>query len=143
MRIFLDANALFSAAANDGAIHRLVKLIEACGHVGVVDAYVLQEARRNVQAKATLRNAAASAELEAIVLRLEQSFAQAQPLSATKKSTANWLPEKDRPVLWAAIALRCDVLITGDKTHFGAGYNKRFSGVKILSPAMLAALLLA
>jgi uncharacterized protein len=45
-------------------------------------------------------------------------------------------------VLWAAMALRCDALVTGDKTHFGQGYGQRFAGVLILSPAMLAQQLL-
>jgi hypothetical protein len=37
-------------------------------------------------------------------------------------------------VLAAAIALGCDALVTGDRTHFGAGYGKRFAGVTIHSP---------
>ena len=53
-----------------------------------------------------------------------------------------WLPTKDRHVLAAAIALKCDVLITGDKTHFGSGYGERFSNVLILSPRMAAQRLL-
>jgi len=49
-----------------------------------------------------------------------------------------WLPEKDRPVLAAAMRLRCDALVTGDRTHFGAGYGKVFGGVAIHSPRSLA-----
>ncbi len=45
------------------------------------------------------------------------------------------LPEKDRPVLAAAIRLGCDVLITGDKTHFGSLYGSRVRGVAVHSPA--------
>jgi hypothetical protein len=37
-----------------------------------------------------------------------------------------WLPEKDRPVLLAAMVLACDVLVTGDSTHFWSGYGKHF-----------------
>jgi predicted nucleic acid-binding protein len=48
------------------------------------------------------------------------------------------LPEKDRPVLAAAIHHRCDMLVTGDRTHFGQLYGKTIRGVTILSPAMLA-----
>ena len=49
-----------------------------------------------------------------------------------------WLPDKDRPVLDAAIHLRCDALLTGDRTHFGASYGKTFGGVMIHSPRSLA-----
>ena len=48
------------------------------------------------------------------------------------------LPEKDRPVLSAAIRHRCDALITGDRTHFGRFYGKTLGGVAIHSPRSLA-----
>jgi hypothetical protein len=48
------------------------------------------------------------------------------------------LPEKDRPVLAAAINHHCDILVTGDRTHFGPLYGKIIQGVSVLSPAMLA-----
>jgi hypothetical protein len=49
-----------------------------------------------------------------------------------------WLPEKDQPVLVAAMALKCDALVTGDRTHFDPGYGKTFGGVTVYSPAQLA-----
>lgn len=54
-----------------------------------------------------------------------------------------WLPDKDRPVLAAAMRLRCDALVTGDRTHFGAGYGRSFGGVVVHSPRSLAEHLLA
>ncbi|MDO8813104.1 MAG: hypothetical protein Q7J38_13895 [Gallionella sp.] len=48
------------------------------------------------------------------------------------------LPEKDRPILAAAIFHHCDILVTGDRTHFGQLYGKEIQGVSVLSPAMLA-----
>ncbi len=48
------------------------------------------------------------------------------------------LPEKDRPILTAAIHHHCDTLFTGDRTHFGQLYGKTIQGVSVLSPAMLA-----
>jgi hypothetical protein len=54
-----------------------------------------------------------------------------------------WLPEKDWPVLAAAIRLRCDALVTGDRTHFGAGYGRSFGGVTVDSPRSLAGRVLA
>ena len=52
MRVFLDANVLFSAAKSDGAIKELLKRLEQSGHQCCVDAYVIEEARRNLGAKA-------------------------------------------------------------------------------------------
>jgi len=51
VRIFLDANILFSAAKSDGAIRALVERLLVAGHECWVDAYVIDEARRNVLAK--------------------------------------------------------------------------------------------
>ena len=51
MRIFLDANVLFSAAKSDGAMRRLLGLLPASGHESWIDDYVLEEARRNLAAK--------------------------------------------------------------------------------------------
>jgi hypothetical protein len=51
MRIFLDANILFSAAKSDGAVRELLALLLAAGHECWVDGYVVEEARRNLAAK--------------------------------------------------------------------------------------------
>lgn len=89
------------------------------------------EARRNLAAKAP----DALIAFEVLLKRLRISPAQA-PGPALK--LVNWLPEKDRTVLAAALRLRCDALVTGDRTHFGPGYGKSFGGVAIHSPRSLA-----
>jgi predicted nucleic acid-binding protein len=132
MRIFLDANVLFSAAKSNGAVRQLLAELHADGHSLVADGYVAVEAQRNIAAKAT---ADAAAYLRALLSRIEVHSVQ---YISTPSAASNWLPEKDRPVLLAAIACKCDVLVTGDRTHFGAGYGKTFEGVKIHSPAQLA-----
>src|SRR2546423_489606 len=53
------------------------------------------------------------------------------------------LPEKDRPVLVAAIRHRCEALVTGDRTHFGRLYGKAIHGVTVHSPRSIAEALLA
>ena len=45
------------------------------------------------------------------------------------------LPEKDWPILLAAMAGNCTHLITGDKKHFGAHFGNEVSGVMIELPA--------
>lgn len=137
MRIFVDANVLFSAARSAGAIRTLMQMVQSTGHALAADAYVVAEARRNLEAKA---GADALGYLESLLVQMEVrqvSYAE----MAHQQPMAGWLPEKDRPVLTAAIAMRCDVLLTGDRTHFGAGYGKTFDGVRVYAPAQLARVL--
>lgn len=131
MRVFLDASILFSAAKSDGAVRFLLRQLIEQGHVCWADAYVVAEARRNLAAKGPQ----ALHVLDALLLRL--SIAAAAPLP-TDLADLEWLPEKDRPVLAAAIRRRCDALATGDRTHFGAGYGRVFGGVAIHTPRSLA-----
>lgn len=130
MRVFLDANILFSAAKSDGAIRRLVADLHASGHTLVVDGYVAAEAQRNITAKAD----AGTDYLQALLSRIEHRPTR----HGASDAVANWLPEKDRPVLLAAISGKCDASVTGDRTHFGPGYGKTFGGVAVYSPAQLA-----
>ena len=136
MRIFLDANILFSAARADGAMRTLLSLLQSREHVLVASPSVLIEASRNLEHKA---NSAALSDLMAIQSTLEISSREHGDGSATHTA---WLHTKDRHVLAAAIALKCDALVTGDKTHFGSGYGERFGNVLILSPRMAAEMLL-
>jgi predicted nucleic acid-binding protein len=130
LRVFLDANILFSAAKSDGSVRRMVRLLIQGGHECVADTYVLAEARRNLAAKGP----DALDALEA--LTREISVATRLHGNAPAR-VLDWLPDNDRPVLAAAIALGCDALVTGDRTHFGAGYGKTFAGVTIQSPRTL------
>jgi hypothetical protein len=131
MRIFLDANMLFSAAKSAGAVRGFLAQLITSGHELVADAYVVAEARRNIEAKfpETLDD------FEGFLPGLEIFSGVCAPLS---DETAPELPEKDRPVLAAAIQRRCHVLVTGDKKHFGALYGLTIEGVMIHSPASLA-----
>lgn len=136
MRVFLDANILFSAARSDRAVRQLLKLLLETGHVLVADQFVLYEARRNLEAKS---GAAAVDALHRLTGVFEVNAARATPDAAW----LHWLPDKDRPVLAAAAALRCEALVTGDRKHFGPGYGKVYHGVTLLSPAMAAESLLS
>lgn len=134
MRVFLDANILFSAAKSDGAIRELVSRLLAAGHECWVDAYVVDEARRNISAKAPN----SGPKLDHIVSQLRLSAsAPAQPRVHALHAVA----EKDRPVVAAAAALGCDSLVTGDRTHFGRFYGQSVAGAKVHSPASLSKVL--
>jgi predicted nucleic acid-binding protein len=134
MRVFLDANILFSAAKSDGAVRALLRLVVESGHECWADAYVVAEARRNLDAKGPQALHA----LDALLAHLRIAGAGSRAVPNAAPGVLAWLPEKDRPVLAAAIALGCDVLVTGDRTHFGSGYGRVFEGVTIHSPRSLA-----
>ena len=135
MRIFLDANILFSGARSDGAIRRLLALLRKAGHSVCVDDFVIEEARRNLEAK----NPSALLDLDSLLSAMERL--------RTRRPDADLLasiplPEKDQPVLAAAVRGGCDTLITGDRTHFGPLYGTVFQGVIVYSPAQAAEALL-
>lgn len=131
MRLFLNANVLFSAAKSDGAIRRLLTLAMKRGCECWVNGYVVEEARRNLVRKSPQ----SVPDLVEILGQLQVASVQSQVMP--KDSIIAWLPEKDRPVLAAAIALRCDGLVTGDRAHFSAGYGKVYGGVTVYSPSSL------
>ena len=133
-RIFLDANILFSAAKSAGAVRELLGDLHADGARLVVDAYVTAEARRNIAIKA---DAASQRYLEALLNAIETATAYPQMQDDQFAHLVGWLPEKDRPVLRAAIASRCDALVTGDRKDFGSGFGRSFGGVVIYAPAQL------
>jgi predicted nucleic acid-binding protein len=132
MRVFLDANSLFSAARTDGAVRALLRLMLERGHGLVVDAVVIAEAQRHLQAKGPQ----ALQVLDALLPRLV--VGAAATVAAVAPADIAWLPDKDRPVLAAVIRLSCDVLVTGDRTPFGSGDGRSFRGVTIHSPRSLA-----
>lgn len=131
MRIFLDANVLFSAGKSAGAVRVFLAELQCGGHVLVADGYVMGAARRNLEVKFP----EALKDFEVLLEQVEVSAGTCEPLGA---EFAPELPEKDRPVLAAAIHRRCQTLMTGDKMHFGSFYGQVIRGVEIHSPASLA-----
>lgn len=130
MRIFLDANILFSAAKSGGAIRLLLEMLLAAGHECWADGYVVEEARRNLTAKAVDR-------VDELARLLERISVAAVSRDVGLEAILP-LAEKDQPVLAAAIRSRCTALVTGDKTHFGGLYGETLHGVSIHSPRSLA-----
>jgi predicted nucleic acid-binding protein len=121
--LFLDANVLFSAAYR---VESLLRELWTLPDTELVTSdYALEEARRNLSGIDQRRRLE---ELERGVRLIHESGSWALPPDVI-------LPEKDRPILSAAIVSGATHLITGDQTHFGAWYGKQVAGVTILRPA--------
>jgi uncharacterized protein len=135
LRVFLDSNILFSAAKTDGAVRRFLGLLRNQGHECWADPYVVEEARRNL----VLTHSARPDGLDSVLLQVHVA-----PRHVIDVALEESLPiaGKDRPILAAAIRLRCGALLTGDRTHFGTLYGKTVHGVAVHSPRSLAEALL-
>jgi predicted nucleic acid-binding protein len=122
-RIFLDANILFSIAYGSPGLKRLEELAQNKHCSLFASNYVIEEARRNLSNPSQLK-------------RLETFLSKVQILPEIDPQLPSPLdlPEKDRPVLLAAISIRADYLLTGDTIHFGKYFGKKVSGVTICLP---------
>jgi predicted nucleic acid-binding protein len=110
MRIFLDANILFTAAHNpSGKAAFVVEL----GRSGIwrlaTSPYAVEEARRNIARKFPACRDPLEALLNDIALVADSPEI---PCPAG-------LAAKDQPIFRAALACRADVLLTGDIRDFG------------------------
>lgn len=130
MRLFLDANVLFTAAHNPaGRAAALIDLARRGFCTLITSPHALEEARRNLE----IKYPEAGSRLEQ-VLRVVALCAE----SSTEKSEwgrTELLPNKDAPILGAAAQIGADLLVTGDRTHFGHLYGKRPGGVLVVTPA--------
>ena len=120
-RLFLDANVLFSAAYRPGAgLIRLWKLkdVTLCS-----SRYALEEARINL----------ADEEQQLRLVALSRSI-QLVEAGLGPLPRGIFLPEKDTPILLAAIAADATHLLTGDVRHFGRYFGKKIKGIPILLP---------
>jgi predicted nucleic acid-binding protein len=122
-RIFLDANILFSIAYGSPGLNRLWKLAQRKRCVLFASNYVIEEAKRNLIRSEHLKN------LEAFL-----SMVQLVPDVDPNIPCPIILPEKDRPVLLAAISMKADYLLTGDVIHFGKYFRHTVRGIKICLP---------
>jgi predicted nucleic acid-binding protein len=126
MRIFLDANILFSAARPGSRMRAFLEVLSQEADL-LTNAYAVEETRRNLELKSP--NGLKS--LERLVRRCEMVSQLAADLEVE-------LPLKDRPILGGAIAGHATHLPTGDERDFGRFWGKAVRGVKIVSPRMLA-----
>ena len=121
-RAFLDANVLFSAAYRETS--GLKALWNLPGTELLTSAYAAEEARRNLQAGDQ------RARLEDLLARTRIVAESNAPLPSDAR-----LPDKDLPILRAAIAEGATHLVTGDVKDFGRYLGRRIGGVLVVTPA--------
>ena len=128
MKLFLDANVLFTAAHNPGGKAAFVIELAGQGHWDVVtSSFAIEEARRNLEAKLP----EVISEFEVLVSDVDVVpgvFNEACPID---------LPEKDVPIFLSAAGARCTHLLTGDLKDFGRFMNvpKQTSGILLQTVA--------
>lgn len=126
MRVFLDANILFSASLPGARMRALLEILldrAECQTNG----YAIEEARRNLE----LKFPDSLPRLEALVVRCSVVPASSVELEVAVKS-------KDMPILGGAVAGKATHLLTGDERDFGHLFGRTIQGVTVVSPKMLA-----
>ena len=115
MRLFLDANVLFTAAHNPRGKAALVMELGEGGHfVLATSPYASEEARRNLERKFPESLSRLDAQLQGVRLVPHHPDCFFPPD----------LDEKDRPIFQAAVAWRATHLLTGDLRDFGPYMNR-------------------
>ena len=122
-RIFLDANILFLGAYGSPGLNRLWKSARQKRCMLFASHFVAEEARRNLLHPEQKK-------------RLEDYLSEVRIVPEVDPTLPCpiELPEKDRPVLMAAISIKADYLITGDSIYFGKYFGQTVNGVTICRP---------
>lgn len=120
-RLFLDANVLFSVAYRPAA--GLLQLWKLSDVTLCSSRHAWEEARINLLDEDQRRRLSRLSEK----VQLFEAAGGELPRGIS-------LPEKDVPIILAAIEARCSHLLTGDVRHFGPYFGKKIEGVAILLP---------
>ena len=125
--VFLDANVLFSAAVGGPAFELIWELARR-GRVRLVtSAHCRAEATANIERKRPRSATGFERALAEVALTRE-------PASSLVDAARRLLPEKDAPVLAAALEAGADVLITGDLKHFSVLMERDHLPLRVRSP---------
>jgi len=112
MRIFVDANILFTAAYSPKG--KAATLLESLPGLVITSDYAAEEARRNIQAK---RPTALD--------RLEKILGQIEIVPSVRSGACPiQLPPKDQPIFLSALVAKATHLFTGDLKDFGLHMNQ-------------------
>lgn len=120
-RLFLDANVVFSAAYKIDA--RLLRLWKLKNVLLCSSSYALEEVRINLTEE----------DQWARLAKLSGSLHLFEAGQGTPPRGIS-LPEKDAPILLAAIEAQASHLLTGDVRHFGPYLGKKIEGIAIMLP---------
>lgn len=131
MRVFLDANVLFSASKVGSNIAQLVDWLLA-ESTAVTSDLAREEARRNLAMKR-----------EDWLAAFEQLMQKVEEVPSALLDLPVNLDEKDRPLLCAAIRATCTHFATGDRQDFGHLFGKTVEQVQVVDLLGLAKLLAA
>jgi len=130
MKIFLDANIIFTAAYSAQGLSRgLFRLAGAGKCTLCTSAFAHEEAVKNIQKKAPDKLA------DLATLMKQVKILPAPHPQWVVRAERLPLAEKDAPVLAAAFQGKVDIFVTGDRRDFGHLFGQALEGVKILNPA--------
>jgi predicted nucleic acid-binding protein len=115
IRLFLDANVLFTAAHNPSGKAAFIIALGARSYWEVItSSYAIEEARRNISIK-----------FPDYLKRFETLTTEVIRVpSRSGRDCPAPLPNKDRPILEAAILCKATHLLTGDIKDFGPFMNR-------------------
>jgi predicted nucleic acid-binding protein len=130
MKLFLDANIIFTAAYSpDGSSRFLFSIAETGAVTLCTSPYALDEAKRNL----TLKAADRLPTLEKLLPNLT-IVPEPQPDRVALAALLP-LPPKDAPIMAAAVSCKADLLVTGDRRDFGHLLGTTCVGVLVLEPS--------
>ena len=120
LRVFLDANVLFTAAYSPDGLSALLVELGAAGRVTLLTSpLAIVEAERNLEAKRPAALATMRRSLAAVRVVREPASADVERLTPPELSS------KDRPLLAAAIVAHATHFVTGDVADFGRWMDRR------------------
>lgn len=126
-KVFLDANVIFSSALG-GEVFDFIREIARRGSIRLITSEVcVREALENL-----VRKRPGSLEsFDSVLLDVE---VYPIPATAEIEAASAAVGPSDAHVLAAAMSLGCEVLITGDLTHFGHLMDRRDLPLLVLTP---------
>lgn len=130
MRVFADANILFSASVKESATRSLLNAANKYGRV-ITSPHAWEEAERNLSRKRP-QHLKDFKELKKVI-NISNTFYKPMEID---------LPQQDIPIIAGAAGAQCTYLWTSDKRHFSPFYGKSIHKVTVISSIMLADLLI-
>jgi len=130
MKLFLDANVIFTAAYSAQGLSRGLFRLAAIGKCAFcTSAFAHEEAVRNIHNKAPEKLADLT-----VLMKQVDILPEPHPQWVIRVARLP-LSGKDAPVLAAALQGKVDIFVTGDRRDFGHLFGQVLEGVKVLTPA--------